>query len=86
MDRIRGLSWPIPKEIFNNQDTPKINLQYLHVAQYTTVKFCTLYLANLDHIQFFLQPGQSSIVMAVATLGHRAELIPGLVIDTHQEY
>ena len=46
----------------------------------------TAYLANLDHIQFLLQPGESGVVMAVTTLGHCAELVPGLVIDPHQEH
>ena len=45
-----------------------------------------LYLANLDHIQFLLQPGQSGVIMAVATLGHGTELIPGFVVDPHQEH
>ena len=40
-------------------------------------------LTNLDHIEFSLQLLNGGVVMAVATLGNRAESIARLVVDTH---
>ena len=43
-------------------------------------------LTNLDHIEFSLQLLNGGVVMAVATLGNRAESIARLVVDTHQKH